>query len=225
MESSRSVEAMDQEPTDLSENPGKEQISFEQSSDLNLEDLGELVDSSSMKLDAVVAVECELDLDPASTTSAIFDALDVELVFRVYPEAEGRSDLDDDLESALEDSAVSESLELASEKGVDRFAQTIMDLTGWTLEQDDNTGEAQFYQVLTDGERSYHFANWRIYVTFSGVPGIAVVDWSPETLEQDVKRAKSIEIPENLNPEEMARVLKETFSAEQLQQIWDIVQK
>lgn len=130
----------------------------------------------------------------------------------------------EDIEKALEALEVSEVTEMAFLNGTGRLAKTIMDRTGWTFAETPAEDEPQFCPVLTDGTKNYRFDAWKIYITFREIPGIAVLDWSPETLDHDLDRARGIDTPEDHNVERMAEILSESFSPEQLQDLCELLQ-
>ncbi|MDQ7783737.1 MAG: hypothetical protein RDU20_12710 [Desulfomonilaceae bacterium] len=101
----------------------------------------------------------------------------------------------------------------------DQFVRTVMDITGWIPDKITVTDERIFCPIFTDGVKDYEFVDWQIRVSFRRAPGLVILEWSPETLSEDVKRAASAAILADCNVEETARMLKERFSSQQLRQL------
>jgi hypothetical protein len=100
----------------------------------------------------------------------------------------------------------------------DRLSSTIKNLTGWTLLTEPDVYELVRFPVFSDGVRSYRFGLWKILVSFHRMPGIALVDWSPESLEDDLKNATMVQ-PESYDVRRVARELAKSLSPAQIQEL------
>jgi hypothetical protein len=149
--------------------------------------------------------------------------LDTALDNLCVPDSKIETRCEDEIRSVSDDSGADRSLDLACPSGDGRFTETVMDLTGWSLDKSTISDEPLFCPVFTDGEKTYEFADWKIHITFRRTPGIAILDWSPETLEDDVGRAASLVILKSHNAEDLAGILKRHFSSQHLRRLLEIL--
>jgi len=105
----------------------------------------------------------------------------------------------------------------------DRLSSTIRDLTGWTLLTEPDSDERVRFPVFSDGVKTYRFGMWKILVSFHRIPGVALVDWSPESLEDDLKTATGVQ-PESYDVRRIARQLMEHLSPAQIQDLLAVLQ-
>jgi len=141
----------------------------------------------------------------------------------VVPHSKDAEGGGDEIRSVSDDSAADSSLDLVCPSSDDRFTKAVMDLTGWSLDKSSIIDEPLFCPVFTDGEKTYEFADWKIYITFRRMSGTATLDWSPETLEDDVRRAASLAILKGHSVEDLARILERHFSSQQLRHLLEIL--
>lgn len=104
----------------------------------------------------------------------------------------------------------------------DRLSSTIRDLTGWTLLTEPDVDELVRFPVFSDGVKTYRFGMWKILVSFHRIPGIALVDWSPESLEDDLKAAIRVQ-PESYDVRRIARQLIKHLSPAQIQDLLGVL--
>jgi len=114
---------------------------------------------------------------------------------------------------------------IASLPWEDRLTKSIRQISGWTVVDLPIKNQSLLTPVFSDGVKNYTFDSWKIYVTFRRLPGLMVLDWSPETLEEDIGRAKEIRVPEKYEVSQTARCLLEQFTRVQLQEIWNLISK
>lgn len=100
----------------------------------------------------------------------------------------------------------------------DRLTATITQFTGWTVSLESDGDRSVRFPVFSDGERAYRFDEWKILISFHRIPGVALLNWSPESLEDDLKRAKEIR-PESCSVQRVARHLLEHLSPAQIKEL------
>ena len=131
------------------------------------------------------------------------------------PAYEVRFPMDWEADSREDDESV-ESFGKVHPERDDRLTRTIKQITGWTVLKPSYEDGSSFCLVFSDSEKRYAFTLWRIDITFHRQPGIAFVDWSPETLEGDLKRAMAVTLSENVDRSQLADPPAENLSPDQL---------
>ncbi|MFH1114670.1 MAG: hypothetical protein V1792_12200 [Pseudomonadota bacterium] len=104
-----------------------------------------------------------------------------------------------------------------------RLVSTVKEVTGWVSDGNTISSDLPFGQVFTDGMKYYELVDWKIRITFRRTPGTAELEWSPETLEEDVRRAASLTFLEDCTVDEAAGLLGNSFSSEELGQLIEII--
>jgi hypothetical protein len=107
--------------------------------------------------------------------------------------------------------------------GEDRLTRTISEITGWKLLGAHRSDQMTLIPLFSDADKIYRFFMWKILITFSQVPGMAVLDWSPETLEHDIQRAMEITGPKIFDPKEIVETLMDAMPKDKVQEIWKLL--
>ncbi len=149
--------------------------------------------------------------------------LDIDLDDLSVTDSRNAKERGDEILSALKDGAAFRVQAAAWLNAEDRFVRTIRSMTGWSVDKSTVSSESPFSPIFTDGMKNYQFVDWKIHITFRRSPGIAELDWSPETLEEDVGRAASLAIVGDCSVDEAAGILRNRFSSEQLRQLFEIL--
>lgn len=218
-EAGRSDQATELDSMDWTGTPVEDSSESEAQNAVDLSGLYDLKEDGSDRSQTSLVMESGLWPDLVGSEARTDHSLDVDLDDLCAPEskyAEGRGD---EVRPVSHDPEHGSQRDLVCPGSDDRFTRTIMDLTGWSLDRGSIIDDPLFCPVFTDGEKTYEFADWKIYITFRGVSGIATLDWSPETLEEDVKRAASLEILRSHDAEELAAILRRHFSSQQLRDL------
>ncbi len=208
---------------DRTDNPPDDDGQSEAYTSVDLSGLYELKNDGSDGTECPLVGESGLwsDLDDAEARPG--HCLDVELDDLCIPPSREAVARVPEIPSVLDGSAGHKPLDIACPNGDDRFTRTVVEMTGWRLDKDAMVDESPFCPILTDGEKNYEFVDWEIHITFRHKPGSAILGWSPETLEEDVRRAASLAILEDHTADELAEILRKHFSSRQLRQLLDIM--
>ncbi|MBM3301915.1 MAG: hypothetical protein FJY85_18425, partial [Deltaproteobacteria bacterium] len=101
----------------------------------------------------------------------------------------------------------------------------ITGITGWAVLAGLGTNDSGYVPVFSDGDKKFRFLMWKVLITFCRIPGIAIIDWSPETLEDDIKRAMEVQPPEILDPHQIVEALADAIPQDQLREICTLLAK